>query len=92
MNNDESILVPKLKSPQQSAIEQILSDSDIVWPRYGSDTIEALAQRIVDKLNKSKNNEQVVDIWSGKISGDNFIIELSDLAQLSEKETIEREA
>lgn len=39
-----------LKTPEQSAVEQILSDSDIVWPKYGSDTIEALAKRIVDKL------------------------------------------
>lgn len=52
MRNDESLktIEPKLKSPEQSAIEQILSDSDIVWSKYGSDTIEALAQRIVDRL------------------------------------------
>lgn len=39
-------------------VKSTLEDSDIVWSKYGSDTIEALAQRIVDKLNKSKNNEQ----------------------------------
>jgi hypothetical protein len=44
------VLAPKLKPPEQSAIEQILTNSDIVWSKYGSDTIEALAQRIVDKL------------------------------------------
>lgn len=33
-------------------IKQILSDSDIVWPKYGSDTIEALAQKIMDKLKE----------------------------------------
>lgn len=42
-----------LKTSEQSAIEQILSDSDIVWPKYGSGTIEALAQRIIDKLKQS---------------------------------------
>lgn len=42
----------KLKLPEQSVIEQILSDSDIVWPKYGSDTIEALAQKIMDKLKE----------------------------------------
>ena len=31
----------------QKKIESILSRSDIVWGRYGSDTIEQLAARIV---------------------------------------------
>jgi hypothetical protein len=47
---DLQVLAPKLKPPEQSAIEQILRDSDIVWPKYGSGTIEALAQRIVSKF------------------------------------------
>ena len=31
-------------------VESILSSSDIVWGRYGCDTIEELAKRIVTRL------------------------------------------
>lgn len=40
----------------QKQIEAILSQSDIVWGRYGSDTIEKLAARIVNSLSKSTKN------------------------------------
>ena len=46
------VSAPKLKLPEQSVIEQILSDSDIVWTKYGSDTVELLAERIINKLKK----------------------------------------
>ena len=32
------------------AVKAILSQSDIVWPRYGCDNIEDLAKRIVAEL------------------------------------------
>lgn len=36
----------------QKKIENILSSSDIVWPRYGSQTIEELAKQIVKKIEQ----------------------------------------
>ena len=33
-------------------IVSILEQSDIVWGKYGSDTIEELAKRIVSRLNE----------------------------------------
>ncbi len=38
------------KSANQARVEQILEHSDIVWGRYGSDTIEELAEKIVKAL------------------------------------------
>lgn len=35
----------------QKSIEAILQQSDIVWPRYGSETIEQLAARIVATIH-----------------------------------------
>ncbi len=40
------------KSANQARVEQILEDSDIVWSRYGSETIEELAEKIVNELKK----------------------------------------
>ena len=40
----------KPKDPNQEKIESILSNSDIVWGRYGSDTIEELAKRILASI------------------------------------------
>lgn len=45
----------KPKSEDQEKVEAILSQSDIVWGKYGSDTIENLAARIVAKLKGDKN-------------------------------------
>jgi len=42
MNNEEL----------QKKIESILNSSDIVWPRYGSQTIEQLAKEIVEKIEE----------------------------------------
>ena len=36
----------------QKKIESILNSSDIVWPRYGSQTIEQLAKEIVKKIEE----------------------------------------
>ena len=36
----------------QKKIENILESSDIVWPRYGSQTIEKLANQIVKEIQK----------------------------------------
>jgi len=41
---------------KQERVERILSESDIVWSRYGSDTIADLAQRIIKSL-KDKNHD-----------------------------------
>lgn len=38
------------KSKKLREVEIILSQSDIVWGRYGTDTIEKLAQRIISSL------------------------------------------
>ena len=38
------------KSANQARVEQILEGSDIVWSRYGSETIEELAEKIVKAL------------------------------------------
>jgi hypothetical protein len=35
----------------QKKVVAILEQSDIVWSRYGSDTIEELADKIVKRLN-----------------------------------------
>ena len=43
MNNEEL----------QKKIENILASSDIVWPRYGSQTIEKLAKQIVKEIQKT---------------------------------------
>jgi hypothetical protein len=40
-------------------IESILSSSDIVWGRYGSDTISKLAERIV----KAVEENQETQVW-----------------------------
>lgn len=32
----------------------ILQYSDIVWPRYGSETVEELARKIVNRLEKEE--------------------------------------
>ena len=42
MNNEEL----------QKKIINILNSSDIVWPRYGSQTIEQLAKEIVEKIEE----------------------------------------
>ena len=39
--NDETI----------AAIKQILSNSDIVWPKYSSATIDELAEKIATKVD-----------------------------------------
>jgi hypothetical protein len=36
----------------QKKIENILKSSDIVWPIYGSQTIEKLAKQIVKEIQK----------------------------------------
>lgn len=33
-----------------SKIKSILSESDIVWPRYGSETVEELAKKILESI------------------------------------------
>lgn len=38
----------------QKQIENILSQSDIVWGKYGSDTIQNLAARIVRTVEEKK--------------------------------------
>ena len=38
------------KSANIARVEQILEYSDIVWSKYGSDTIEELAEKIVSAL------------------------------------------
>ena len=38
------------KSANQARVEQILEGSDIVWSRYGSESIEELAEKIVKAL------------------------------------------
>ncbi len=40
----------KPKDKEQEKVESILSQSDIVWGKYGADTIEALAKRILASL------------------------------------------
>lgn len=39
---------------KQKIIENILGQSDIVWPKYGSDTIEKLAERITKKIETAE--------------------------------------
>lgn len=34
---------------------EVLALSDIVWPRYGSETIEELARKIVSKLEEKNS-------------------------------------
>lgn len=38
------------KSANQARVEQILESSDIVWCKYGSESIEDLAEKIVKAL------------------------------------------
>lgn len=38
----------------QKQIENILSQSDIVWGKYGSDTVEKLAARILRTVEEKK--------------------------------------
>ena len=37
---------------KRAIVEQILEYSDIVWSKYGSETIEELAEKIVKKIKK----------------------------------------
>ena len=41
-------------------IENELRGSDIVWPKYGSDTVKELARRLASLLNRTSNDE---DEW-----------------------------
>jgi hypothetical protein len=36
-------------------IVQILDNSDIVWTRYGADTKESLAERILNKIEEKRD-------------------------------------
>lgn len=36
-------------------VKRTLEDSDIVWSKYGSDTIEDLAERIVERLGGTQS-------------------------------------
>lgn len=40
----------------KQAVIQILAQSDIVWPKYGDDTREDLAARILRKIEEIKQN------------------------------------
>lgn len=44
------------KEQKIAEVIKILTQSDIVWGRYGSDTIADLAERIVNKLENKKEN------------------------------------
>lgn len=41
-----------MNEEKQKEIESILEQSDIVWPRYGSDSIENLAKKILTVLER----------------------------------------
>jgi hypothetical protein len=41
------------------AVVKILASSDIVWSKYGNDTIQELAERIIQKVNE----EEKPDRW-----------------------------
>jgi hypothetical protein len=42
------------KEEKIEAVKRLLECSDIVWGRYGSDTIDELAERIVNRLCDSE--------------------------------------
>jgi hypothetical protein len=46
--------VLSMNEEAKKAVIQILSQSDIVWTKYGSDTKEALAERILKELEEIK--------------------------------------
>jgi hypothetical protein len=46
------------KQEQIKAVVNILASSDIVWGKYGSDTIQELAERIVEKVNEKEDSDR----------------------------------
>lgn len=52
-------MINKIPEPKRSEIllkiQNILSDSDIVWPRYGNDTTGELAIRILKKIEEKED-------------------------------------
>ena len=51
---------------QLDTIKQLLENSDIVWTRYGSDTKQGLAERILNALSDDKasfdNSEELQEL------------------------------
>lgn len=45
-----------MTNPLQQRIQTILSQSDIVWGKYGNDTVEELARRILLALEMEENS------------------------------------
>lgn len=43
-----------------SSVKSILEQSDIVWPKYGSETIDSLARKIVLKLGFEVKEQEVL--------------------------------
>ena len=43
-----------LREKQIKDVEDVLHYSDIVWSKYGTESIHELATKIIDKLNKPK--------------------------------------
>jgi hypothetical protein len=41
-----------------AAIEKVLGHSDIVWPKYGSQTIKELANQIATKIVLEKQKQE----------------------------------
>lgn len=50
---------------EMEIIERILENSDIVWSRYGSDTIEKLAYRIAQAVTDDRPNNLWEEIGGG---------------------------
>lgn len=44
----------EIADPKVEMVKNVLEDSNIVWGKYGDDTIEKLAKRIVEKLNSTR--------------------------------------
>lgn len=47
----------------KNKIESILSSSDIVWGRYGSDTISKLAERIIKAVEETKQKQTLDHVY-----------------------------
>jgi len=62
---------------QLDTIKRLLENSDIVWSKYGSDTIQGLAERILNALGESTIDHEKLLIkyirHVGNYEGINFI-------------------
>ena len=52
-----SAIMQELRQEKVDVVKSVLSNSDIVWGRYDSDTIDELAKRIIKELDSKEEED-----------------------------------